>query len=145
MRIVLQPSRNARLLRATALPGALLVVFAALLATGDAWALTVLPLVLLGACLLRADAAPRAIDLRGASLQIRDRHCGPDAWRAVRVRPGARVGAFAIELPVETSDGRRRRLTLWRDAMSEADYRRLARRVRADRWPAADAVPGHRA
>ena len=43
-----------------------------------------------------------------------------------------RVSPLAIEVPVRWHLGGRGRVVLWRDAVSEADFRRVARRVRTD-------------
>ena len=42
------------------------------------------------------------------------------------------VSPLAIEVPVRWHRGGRGRVVLWRDAVSEADFRRVARRVRTD-------------
>ncbi|HSG90527.1 MAG TPA: protein YgfX [Pseudomonadales bacterium] len=202
MRIHLRPSRHGRALRIAVLPGALCVVFAAVIASGDTWALSCLPLVIVAVLVLRLDRSPSALDFRGDALYVLDDPGGrlrygtvlggPDpagitslapsavsaesrsaaslpvprsdpssiprpvpgdgaagdgsegtiGWQPVRVRPGARVGTFAIAMPVQTADGVRSHLTLWRDAMTETEFRRLARRVRAGRWPGAEEDAG---
>lgn len=130
--IRLRPSRQRRLLLRCGPPLAALWLLTQAAAGADPFPLLFAPLLLAAALQLHAERAPRELALRGAGLFVLDAR---ERWRPVRVLPGARVSALAVELPVEDAGGHRCRLAIWRDAVSDADFRRLARRVRSGRWP----------
>lgn len=126
--------RTSRLRRLAALVPcllALLVAPAQALRLEAPWPL--LLLVVLPLILLRLpECAPRRLRVAGrevraltATSRLTGRISGPLA-----------LTRFALEFPVRWHDGRRDRIVVWRDAVDDADYRRLARTLR--RLPATD-------
>ncbi len=132
--IPMRRSRIARLLVWVAFPLAGLTLLAATWRSGDTWPLWALPPVLLLA--LTAVSTwdrVRGIELRSRGLYL---DLGDGVWRQARPCAGGRISALAISLPCILVDtGRRIRLNIWRDAVADSSYRRLARNARHDRWP----------
>jgi hypothetical protein len=84
--------------------------------------LIALPLVLLSL----PECVPRRLRIAGAEVE---------AFTAESRRVGCLDGPlaltrFALEVPVRWDDGRHDRIVVWRDAVDDADYRRLARILR---------------
>lgn len=130
----LESSRWARRILRLGLPGvALLLVWAAWLA-GSWRPLIALPgLMLLGWIAARGWDRVRGLALRPRGLLL---DLGDGRFDVVVPAGEARISALAITMACRRQrDGRRLRLNVWRDAVDEATYRRLARVARHGRWP----------
>ena len=132
----LEPSRWARHAIGLGLPAVfLLIAYAAWLAD------SLRPLLLLPVVMLVGVVAAMSWDrVRGLELRSRALLLDFGDGRLEPVVPigEARISALALTLACRRSrDGRRLRLTVWRDAVDPTTYRRLARIARHGRWPVA--------
>ena len=89
--------------------------------------LAVLALPLLPRLLPELEA--RRIELEGMTLRV-ETSIGE---RRGRVLGDAAITPFAVEIPVAWADAGHERLVVWRDAVDDASYRRLARALRRTR------------
>ncbi len=150
--IQLAPSRLARSLLLGAGPGGCLLLLLAALLARDPWPLLPLPaVVLLSLFAARSWDRVRGLDFRPASLCL---DLGDGRWQPVQPCGEARLSRLALSIRLRrVDDGTRVRLNVWRDAVDEATFRRLARMLRHGRWPrsadvtafASAASRGHRA
>ncbi|TVS16128.1 MAG: hypothetical protein EA417_11420 [Gammaproteobacteria bacterium] len=150
--ISLAPSRLARNLLLGVGPGGCLLLLLAALLAHDPWPLLPLPaVVLLSLFAARSWDRVRGLDFRPASLCL---DLGDGRWHPVYPCTEARVSRLALSIALRrVDDGARIRLNVWRDAVDDATFRRLARIVRHGRWPrsagitatASAAWRGHRA
>lgn len=130
--VELRPSRLRRLAALIPCLLALLVAPSQALRLESPWPLLLLvalPLVLLHL----PECAPRRLRVTGHEVQALTAR----AERRGCVDGPLALTGFALELPVCWDDGRRDRIVVWRDAVADADYRRLARILR--RQPGSDA------
>lgn len=121
----LRPSRLHRL--ATACLWALALVLAPVqaLRLEAPWPLLlliVLPLVLRGL----PECVPQRLRVAGHAVEART----ATGHRSGCVAGRLALTGWALEIPVRWNDGRRDRIVVWRDAVDDADYRRLARILR---------------
>ena len=125
LELALRPSRVRRAAAGAALALGLLVAPLQALRLEAPWPLLLLPaLALLPRFLPEAEA--RHLRL-GDDRLVATTAAGPRGGR----RAGrAAITALAIELPVRWDDGGRERLVVWRDAVDDPAYRRLARSLR---------------
>lgn len=137
MDVVLRPSRNRRLLLLLTPPLLLPAAIAAAWVQSHPWPLMAVPLILWSVWCARTEPLPQRLVLRRRAVVLEHED---GSRETVQIRSGARVTALALMVPIRDSNQRRRTLTLWRDALDEVDYRRLARRCRADRWPRGEAI-----
>lgn len=135
MDVVLAPSRIRQRLQRWTPPLILPAAVAAAWVQVHPWPLMAVPLILWGTWLARREPLPRRLRLRQRALLL---EYEDGVVEAVQVRAGARATGLALMVPIHDSRNRRRTLTLWRDALCDSDYRRLARRCRSGRWPGAE-------
>jgi len=130
----LTPSRWARRAIRWGLPVVvLLLLHAAWLADSirPLWALPVV--VLVGWAAAMSWDRVRGLEVRRRGLML---DFGDGRFEPVVPTGEARISALAVTLACRrSSDGRRLRLNVWRDAVDATTYRRLARIARHRRWP----------
>lgn len=132
--IRLEPSRWARRAIGLGLPTVLLLLLQAAWLAGSLRPLWVLPgVVLVGWAAAMSWDRVRGLELRSRGLLL---DLGDGRFEPVVPAGEARISALAITLVCRrSSDGRRLRLNVWRDAVDATTYRRLARIARHRRWP----------
>lgn len=117
-----EPSRRRRLVGAAGVALVVLLVPLQALAQGSPWPLLALALL----PLLPRDVEPRRLRLAGEALSV-ELEAGRRSGRLAGV---AAISAVAVELRVRWEEGGTSRLVLWRDAVDDAAYRHLVRRLR---------------
>lgn len=143
--IRLSPSRFARWADYAAPVGILIL----LLASGSCWwqglppwpLVGILPLSLLALSPDRGNLVV-AMELRADGCYLQDARHG---WFRVRQTGAVYLTPWVISMACRSAPwGRRRTLTIWRDSVSDACFRRCSRLLRHRRWPGATMDPARK-